>query len=512
MLVSRGSTTAGLPQSLPADDWAPDYDLGSERSQQIHDGEDPGRGPIVYYQIEARRWNERPASQEEDCPAAGQAELDVRRHGNLRISYFFYYSSETGVNAHWHDLERADVEVDLLHVKPDDSPSPSGETCVVAVPREYIGQAHGLAWTANRYRVSDLLAANLQETASLVSRYELDGDDPQTAIELERAEGVGMPIEAPPVVAASPFTRPMTFLVEEGKHATCPDANGDGQYTPGADVNRFVNDAWGVRDNFGASRIGRTASAEMVRRRSPAQRVFPPLRIFSKDAVVPAPVYPWEMTDEVTSADYQKAIREEYECGSGMKWGSDTYDLVRADRKFCSHAEDDALEDRRKTPAAWDADLADRCRAQGFGTPLAAPRRPPFLRVGWKEALSLGVLVGDEVRGAAYLGLWNLPTVDGWLGLRLTWPPRAEVFYTPSAARWLDWYVIPLSTARPIAMVEAGVKTRVAISNIWKRAPGVLSFLGLRFGVRLDECRIPGCNRFFSRQPSLVFEIGGGAW
>jgi hypothetical protein len=41
---------------------------------------------------------------------------------------------------------------------------------------------------------------------------------------------------------------PITILVEEGKHASCTDKNSDGYYTPGYDVNRRINDAWGVRD------------------------------------------------------------------------------------------------------------------------------------------------------------------------------------------------------------------------------------------------------------------------
>lgn len=48
---------------------------------------------------------------------------------------------------------------------------------------------------------------------------------------------------------------PMTLLVEEGKHASCPDRNADGAYTPGYDVNVHVNDAWGVRDVFGSGRL-----------------------------------------------------------------------------------------------------------------------------------------------------------------------------------------------------------------------------------------------------------------
>ena len=46
---------------------------------------------------------------------------------------------------------------------------------------------------------------------------------------------------------------PVRVLVEEGKHASILDRNGDGVYTPGYDVNSRVNDAWGLRDVLGSS-------------------------------------------------------------------------------------------------------------------------------------------------------------------------------------------------------------------------------------------------------------------
>lgn len=45
-----------------------------------------------------------------------------------------------------------------------------------------------------------------------------------------------------------PLKLPIHIFVEEGKHASCPDVNGDGYYMPGYDVNKNINDAWGVRD------------------------------------------------------------------------------------------------------------------------------------------------------------------------------------------------------------------------------------------------------------------------
>lgn len=71
---------------------------------------------------------------------------------------------------------------------------------------------------------------------------------------------------------------PMTLLVEEGQHAIATDKNGDGVFTPGYDVNRRINDAWGVRDII---RTGAPYSGGfqpwMAKVRRPEHRVFPPL-------------------------------------------------------------------------------------------------------------------------------------------------------------------------------------------------------------------------------------------
>ena len=71
---------------------------------------------------------------------------------------------------------------------------------------------------------------------------------------------------------------PFHILIEEGKHASCPDMNGDGYYTPGYDVNVRTNDAWGVRD---VMRTGELFSSYfyqwMIKVRKPEHRIFPPL-------------------------------------------------------------------------------------------------------------------------------------------------------------------------------------------------------------------------------------------
>jgi len=70
---------------------------------------------------------------------------------------------------------------------------------------------------------------------------------------------------------------PIVLFVEEGKHATCPDRNADGIYTPGYDVNVRINDAWGVRDVFGSGwLIDPSFNSAMFKPRWPQFAVLPP--------------------------------------------------------------------------------------------------------------------------------------------------------------------------------------------------------------------------------------------
>ena len=71
---------------------------------------------------------------------------------------------------------------------------------------------------------------------------------------------------------------PLHIMVEEAKHASCPDKNGDGMYTPGYDVNTRINDAWGVRDIIRSGGLFAASwQSWMAKIRWPRHRVFPPL-------------------------------------------------------------------------------------------------------------------------------------------------------------------------------------------------------------------------------------------
>ncbi len=132
-------------------------------------------------------------------------------HGSWVVEYWFYYPFDVGgVGAHLHDSEHLFVEVDKL-----------GGTV-----RRVAAAGHGM-WAPN----------NIYHT------YQPN---------------------------AIPVSLPLFAIVEYGKHATAPDIDGDGWFTPGMDSNNYYDSAkvWGVRDTIGVtdSNMKPFTSAMMVKR------------------------------------------------------------------------------------------------------------------------------------------------------------------------------------------------------------------------------------------------------
>lgn len=150
------------------------------------------------------------------------AELNLDKVTVFYIDYYFYYSFEVGLGSHPHDLESVVMKVLVNR-------DITGQLYELRV-EEVIGRAHGLYWYNNIH------------TTEYFTKF------------------------------------PMTILVEEGKHASCPDANGDGVYTPSFDVNNRINDAWGVRDIIRSGKLY-TGSYQtwMFKYREPETIISPPL-------------------------------------------------------------------------------------------------------------------------------------------------------------------------------------------------------------------------------------------
>ena len=156
------------------------------------------------------------------------------------IEYFFYYPYDLGTSCHANDLESVEMQFST-------SVEPNGG--VELVLRTIIGRAHGSRLLANEL---DLSARHRDRGHSLAS-----------------------------------FTLPVTLLVEENKHATAPDRNGDGVFSPGFDVNRSVSDAWGVRDSFGSGFfVSPVYQSWMTKPRARNDRV-PPCTLESADLQLP---------------------------------------------------------------------------------------------------------------------------------------------------------------------------------------------------------------------------------
>lgn len=182
--------------------------------------------PVSYYMLrtvfhkeEKTGWSYRP-----DSAARGQSVLNLAHVDAMDLDFFFYYASEQGLGGHEHDVESTQMKVVVYR-------QPNCTGCEYAlIVGKVIGKAHGMQWYDNTLVVD---------------------------------QGAKFPIR---------------ILVEEGKHASCTDKNGDGYYTPGYDVNRRINDAWGVRDviSSGALFSGGWQSW-MAKVRQEEDRVMPPL-------------------------------------------------------------------------------------------------------------------------------------------------------------------------------------------------------------------------------------------
>jgi len=192
--------------------------------------QDPGAS-VLYYRVNdvaVRTDAVGPATTDRHL-AKPEIKIDLSKVNAVDLRYCLYYPSEVGLGGHQHDLEVVDIKV--LVLRWNDWVTEPCETCryVIAVFK-VIGRAHGLQWYDNHLTVDE-------------------------------------------------FTKfPIGVLVEEGKHANCPDKNLDGMYTPGFDVNQRVNDAWGVRDIIrGGALFTGGFQSWMNKTRREEDRVFPPL-------------------------------------------------------------------------------------------------------------------------------------------------------------------------------------------------------------------------------------------
>jgi hypothetical protein len=181
--------------------------------------------PVVYYRIRTLLVR---ADQDDDVIVEEDADrvntiVDFRQIAGVDLDFFFYYPSEEGFGAHTHDVEAVYMKTFIQRCENCEVPHYG-----LMVDRT-IAKAHGILWYDN-------------------------------------------------TLITDKYTQfPMHILVEEGKHASCPDKNQDGIYTPTFDVNTRVNDAWGLRDIMRSGGLySGSWQSWMAKTRRPEHRVFPP--------------------------------------------------------------------------------------------------------------------------------------------------------------------------------------------------------------------------------------------
>ena len=411
--------------------------------------------PVVYYQI-SEIMVRGDAGREaflKNPDDIGKSVIDLSKIAGVNIDYNHYYRFEVGLGKHNHDTEQAQFKVfvttfkdslDILHYQ--------------LYLLQATAKAHALPWYDNIYKV---------DTENLNFELQL----------------------------------PFHIMVEEGKHASVTDMNGDGYYTPGYDVNVRTNDAWGLRDVI---RTGELFSSQfeayMAKIRKPQHQVLPPLpadsphrQKYMKDGVY-APenaVYQLRPMPAPEKALPDKVLAHDMSGYYSSGW-----------------PEVEQLSSVQKFYDWWETG--------NFINSLAVAARVDNDQWGISFAFPLLIVKNVEA-----------PLVGGWLVNRIYLQDRNwrdfgyNLLYTPSASRFLDPYfslgvetdkyetVIDGMTTlekRTDFVFETGIKLR---GNVKFSPLKFLSVLADLWGVRLGVK-----NRGFMDIKNLnyVFEIGAGVW
>jgi hypothetical protein len=392
--------------------------------------------PVVYYQLHSVRLvgDARVTVPPEDDPAFWDKVL------RLTLRYYFYYPEDRGMGGHYQDLEVAELDVELVN---------TSAGCYRLLLRRATGFAHGFNWYYNELEIM-------------------------------------------------PDTRfPLVFLVEEGKHASCPDRNADGVYTPGYDVNRRVNDAWGVRDVFGSGFVGSSGyAASMAKPREVEFRAVPPVVSYACQSRRNSSL----TQSEEPLARYDLRRASLVPACTDMGPDSDRLQRMMVDHGF-------GPQHVPQQRSSWDIkDLAE---------PLSYSKTwlPP-IGLKWDRSLALSfTLFGLEVGEFGYFVpkvTYNTASSD----------VSIEGMLTPSAARFFSWYVsgggayerevVEIASLRGAwgdstwnFVAEAGVKFRARLSGKWRVFSLGYDFAGIRFGVRSSGFNYMDGTR-------LIIEIGAG--
>ena len=402
--------------------------------------EEPSTAPVVYYRL--RRILAHPDVGDQSAFADNDREwrssmLDLLYTTAIDLDYFFYYPSEEGLAAHPHDIETVQMKVIVI------MPRAYPELGYWIVVQRIIGKAHGVIWYDNI---------------------------------LETDKYTNLPIH---------------ILVEEGKHASCTDQNGDGEYSPGYDVNRQVNDAWGVRDNMrGGYMFTGGFHAWMAKQRPKAYRVFPPL---------PA----------------DSSLREKHSKNGVYAPDNAVYEVRPFPRSEAVGPEDPHLEHFIASKGSEDwPEVVKNTSISKFGSWVSEDSFFKSISVSYRYDAHSGIAfafpllivknVGDPIGGGWF---FNRVYLKDHRLRDVAW----NLMYAPSASRWIDSYFgvgvewdSDGTDTKTEFMVETGVKLRFSIAHSpMKFMSAVTDFWGLRIGVKnfgLSDWSYLG----------WIFELGAG--
>jgi len=366
----------------------------------------------------------------------------------VTLHFFFYYDRETGVGAHPHDYETTEFSVDVIQ---------DGDSYGLRI-EEVIAHAHGVPWYFN-------------------------------VLDVRKAPDAQFPT---------------TIIVEEGKHGNCTDRNGDGFYSPGYDVTKRVNDAWGVRDIMSVGIvITPNYQTWMTKVRSGYSRIAPPLPSDS----------PWYEEFE-THHFFGEMNKRQYALRPVPNISNVDFSEIEHGSHLKSFMEDKGYPDwpeGEERDAFTDVtELFDESFLGSWGYGY---------RYDGASALTITfplLLVRNfEVPGS---GGWLVQRIYFNFGLLDNGDFRVwghQFTYTPSASRWIDWYVGLGYQVRDIGgddnitefTYEAGNKFRANVSHTPFKFLRYLGsdFWGLRVGVQAvgwPEIKALG----------FLIEVGAGVW
>jgi hypothetical protein len=370
--------------------------------------------------------------------------IDFSDVAAIDLDYFFYYHAESGFGGHAHDVESVQFKVYIWR-------RPECKACpyVIVVTRA-TGKAHGILWYDNTLSIDE-------------------------------------------------YTKfPLHLLVEEGKHASCTDKNADGYYTPGYDVNRRANDAWGVRDVLrGGTLFTGSYQAWMAKVRHDRHRVFPPLppdsplRERHSEEGVYAPDNAIYELRPFPSADKAEADLVRFIADKGdPNWPS--LESASTFKAITDWSDTESFVKSVSVSLMYDGDL-------GITAIL------PFFIIKVLE----DPLAGGYFCQRVYFKDKNLRDI-GWM-----------LHYTPSASRWIDGYFSAgaewdqydvvkdgksNTEMRTEFILETGLRLRF---NLAHSPFSFLSFLTDFWGVRAG---VKNYGAFDIDKLTYVVEIGSGTW